>query len=59
MTSLPFNLENTDSVPVSKLPELTMETKRDLKAAGLKATIVGHVGDGKARDSDCVNAEVT
>ncbi|KAF8906305.1 FAD-linked oxidase-like protein [Gymnopilus junonius] len=33
-------------VPVSKLPELVMETKKDIADAGLNATIVGHVGDG-------------
>jgi D-lactate dehydrogenase (cytochrome) len=34
------------SVPVSKLPHLVYETKRDIKESGLKAGIVGHVGDG-------------
>ncbi|KAJ4475788.1 FAD-linked oxidase-like protein, partial [Lentinula aciculospora] len=33
-------------VPVSKLPELVYETKKDLAQAGLRSTIVGHVGDG-------------
>ncbi|KIK95032.1 hypothetical protein PAXRUDRAFT_141634 [Paxillus rubicundulus Ve08.2h10] len=33
-------------VPVSKLPQLVYETKEDLAKAGLKSTIVGHVGDG-------------
>ncbi|KJA24402.1 hypothetical protein HYPSUDRAFT_200621 [Hypholoma sublateritium FD-334 SS-4] len=33
-------------VPVSKLPQLVYETKRDIAAAGLLSTIVGHVGDG-------------
>ncbi|KAF8133198.1 D-lactate dehydrogenase cytochrome oxidoreductase [Boletus edulis] len=33
-------------VPVSKLPQLVYETKEDLTQAGLKFTIVGHVGDG-------------
>ncbi|GJE86790.1 D-lactate dehydrogenase cytochrome oxidoreductase [Phanerochaete sordida] len=33
-------------VPVSKLPELVYETKKDLAGAGLRSTIVGHVGDG-------------
>ncbi|KAI0035651.1 FAD-linked oxidase-like protein [Vararia minispora EC-137] len=32
-------------VPPSKLPEFVHETKKDLAAAGIKATIVGHVGD--------------
>ncbi|KAF8431775.1 FAD-linked oxidase-like protein [Boletus edulis BED1] len=33
-------------VPVSKLPQLVYETKEDLTQAGLRFTIVGHVGDG-------------
>ncbi|THH33889.1 hypothetical protein EUX98_g295 [Antrodiella citrinella] len=34
-------------VPVSRLPELVYETKKDLESVGLdKTTIVGHVGDG-------------
>ncbi|KAJ8517444.1 hypothetical protein ONZ45_g5394 [Pleurotus djamor] len=33
-------------VPVSRLPQLVYETKQDLAEAGLKSTIVGHVGDG-------------
>lgn len=33
-------------VPVSMLPQLAQETKTDLMEAGLKSTIVGHVGDG-------------
>ncbi|TBU50109.1 D-lactate dehydrogenase cytochrome oxidoreductase [Dichomitus squalens] len=32
-------------VPVSRLPELVYETKKDLLASKLRATIVGHVGD--------------
>ena len=35
-----------DSVPVSKLPELVYETKKDAANSGLVAPIVGHVGDG-------------
>lgn len=35
------------SVPVSRLPDLVYETKKDLKEAGLISTIVGHVGDGE------------
>lgn len=31
---------------MSKLPELVYETKKDLAAANLRSTIVGHVGDG-------------
>ena len=33
-------------VPVSKLPQLVLETKQDLSDAGLLSTILGHVGDG-------------
>ena len=35
------------SVPVSKLPHLVYETKRDIQNSGLKAGIVGHEGDGE------------
>lgn len=39
--------ERSLSVPVSRLPELVYETKKDLASVGLnKTTIVGHVGDG-------------
>ena len=31
---------------MSHLPRLVLETKKDLAEAGLKSTIVGHVGDG-------------
>ena len=34
------------SVPVSKLPELVYETKKDAANSGLTTPIVGHVGDG-------------
>jgi D-lactate dehydrogenase (cytochrome) len=33
-------------VPISRLAECVAETKRDIKALGLIAPIVGHVGDG-------------
>ncbi|KAE9394580.1 hypothetical protein BT96DRAFT_923434 [Gymnopus androsaceus JB14] len=33
-------------VPVSRLPDLVYETKKDLLSHGLLAPIVGHVGDG-------------
>lgn len=33
-------------VPMASLPEAVAEAAKDLKAAGLPATIVGHVGDG-------------
>ena len=32
------------SVPVSKLPDLVYETKKDLKEAGLVSIMVGHAG---------------
>ncbi|KAF2458175.1 hypothetical protein BDY21DRAFT_284737 [Lineolata rhizophorae] len=34
------------AVPISKLPTIVEETKRDMKESGLMGTIVGHVGDG-------------
>ncbi|XP_019391166.1 PREDICTED: probable D-lactate dehydrogenase, mitochondrial isoform X3 [Crocodylus porosus] len=33
-------------VPISQLPKIVVETKRDLEESGLTGTIVGHVGDG-------------
>ncbi|KAF9567577.1 hypothetical protein CPC08DRAFT_814085 [Agrocybe pediades] len=33
-------------VPVSRLPQLVYETKKDLQEVNLRSTIVGHVGDG-------------
>ncbi|KAF8288830.1 hypothetical protein DL93DRAFT_2092175 [Clavulina sp. PMI_390] len=33
-------------VPVSKLPELVYETKKDIAEQGLVATVIGHVDDG-------------
>ncbi|KAG5636498.1 hypothetical protein H0H81_007832 [Sphagnurus paluster] len=33
-------------VPVSRLPQLVFETKKDLADSGIQSTIVGHVGDG-------------
>ncbi|MBV97994.1 putative D-lactate dehydrogenase, mitochondrial, partial [Eschrichtius robustus] len=33
-------------VPISRLPEILVQTKEDLQASGLTGTIVGHVGDG-------------
>lgn len=43
------------AVPVSRLPDIIEETKRDLKASGLKSSIVGHVGDGNFH-SECLAA---
>lgn len=40
-------------MPVSRLPQLVYETKEDLAKAGLKSTIVGHVGDGKGIEMRC------
>lgn len=34
------------SVPVSRLPDLVYETKKDLHALGIVSVILGHVGDG-------------
>lgn len=34
------------SVPVSKLPDLIYETKKDLEQVGLVLAVIGHVGDG-------------
>ncbi|KAL2139184.1 hypothetical protein VTI28DRAFT_5682 [Corynascus sepedonium] len=34
------------AVPMSRLPDIIEETKRDLKTSGLTSSIVGHVGDG-------------
>jgi D-lactate dehydrogenase (cytochrome) len=33
-------------VPISRLAECVLATKRDIEASGLIAPIVGHVGDG-------------
>lgn len=33
-------------MPVSRLPELVHETKKDMAQEGITSTIVGHVGDG-------------
>lgn len=42
-----FQANRIRSVPVSRLPELVYETKKDLASSKLRATIVGHVGDGE------------
>jgi FAD/FMN-containing dehydrogenase len=34
------------SVPVSRLPDLVYETRKDLDKIGLKCMVCGHVGDG-------------
>ncbi|KDN50538.1 hypothetical protein RSAG8_01036, partial [Rhizoctonia solani AG-8 WAC10335] len=33
-------------VPISRLPELVHETKKDIMKSGVVSTMVGHVGDG-------------
>ncbi|XP_078005484.1 putative D-lactate dehydrogenase, mitochondrial isoform X2 [Phascolarctos cinereus] len=33
-------------VPISRLPEIMVQAKKDLKAFGLTGALVGHVGDG-------------
>ncbi|KAK4814132.1 hypothetical protein QYF61_009056 [Mycteria americana] len=33
-------------VPISRLPDVVVETKRDLQDSGLTGPMVGHVGDG-------------
>ena len=34
------------AVPISRLPDIIVETKEDIAASGLTGSIVGHVGDG-------------
>lgn len=41
---------------MSRLPQLVYETKKDLKEANIKSTIVGHVGDVR---SSVTSANVT
>ncbi|CAL1707481.1 unnamed protein product [Somion occarium] len=44
--------ETTDvCVPVSRLPQLVYETKKDLTEAKIQSTIVGHVGNGNFHSS--------
>ncbi|KAI9630554.1 hypothetical protein KEM48_013875 [Puccinia striiformis f. sp. tritici PST-130] len=38
--------EELTGVPISHLPRLISETKTDIQARKLKATMLGHVGDG-------------
>ena len=33
-------------VPISNLPEVLIQTKKDIEEHNLKTIIVGHVGDG-------------
>lgn len=33
-------------VPISKLPEILVQTRKDIETYKIKSSIVGHVGDG-------------
>ena len=44
-------------VPLSRLAECVMETKRDIEESGLIAPIVGHVGDGNFHTTLMVDVE--
>ena len=44
-------------VPISKLAECILETKRDLQASSLVAPLVGHVGDGNFHLNIIVNRD--
>jgi len=44
-------------VPISRLSESILETKRDIDAAGLLAPILGHVGDGNYHLAFIVNPD--
>ena len=44
-------------VPISRLAECVMETKRDIERSGIIAPIVGHVGDGNFHASVLVMME--
>ncbi len=44
-------------VPISRLTECIVETKRDIEASGLMAPIVGHVGDGNFHTSILVDPD--
>ena len=43
-------------VPISRLAECVLETKRDIEAMGIIAPIVGHVGDGNFHTSPVLDA---
>jgi D-lactate dehydrogenase (cytochrome) len=45
------------AVPVSRLPDIIVETKADIAASGLLASIVGHVGDGNFHSIIIYNAK--
>ncbi|KAL9048543.1 MAG: hypothetical protein Q9162_007672 [Coniocarpon cinnabarinum] len=52
MAATPYPVEETHvwttdvAVPISRLPDIVEETKKDMKDNSLVGTIVGHVGDG-------------
>jgi len=45
------------AVPMSRLPDIIVETKADIAASGLLAGIVGHVGDGNFHSIIIYNAK--
>lgn len=49
LSQFKLDSDSGHSVPVSQLPTLVYETKKDLEESGLIATMVGHVGDGTLR----------
>uniref|UniRef100_A0A0W0FSE9 D-lactate dehydrogenase (cytochrome) n=1 Tax=Moniliophthora roreri TaxID=221103 RepID=A0A0W0FSE9_MONRR len=44
--SLPDEYATLNSVPISRLPDLVYETKKDFESVGLVSGMIGHVGDG-------------
>ncbi|NXY35739.1 LDHD protein, partial [Pomatorhinus ruficollis] len=46
LPSLPQGYSTDVCVPISRLPDVVVETKQDLQASGLTGPMVGHVGDG-------------
>jgi D-lactate dehydrogenase (cytochrome) len=47
---------STDAcVPISKLAQCIAETRADLTASGVTATVLGHVGDGNFHVSMCID----
>ncbi|KAH9951455.1 FAD-linked oxidase-like protein [Amylocystis lapponica] len=44
-------------VPVSRLPDLVYETKKDMQESGITSTIVGHVGDGNFHALLLINSD--
>ncbi|NXQ36495.1 LDHD protein, partial [Alaudala cheleensis] len=46
LSSLAQGYSTDVCVPISRLPDVVVETKQDLQASGLTGPMVGHVGDG-------------